>query len=113
MWGVIGGDAVDRAVEEGFEDGVAVGGGAEGWVHFGVGVVRGDGVFGEKEVVRGGFAGDVEALLFSVADEPDGGGGGDVLDVQVGAEVLGPLNVAEEVEVAGDDVELGGGGIAA
>src|SRR5439155_209986 len=94
--GVVGGDAVDGAVEQGGEDGLAVVFGAERRVHLGVGVIglaagdvgtaAHDGLFREGEVVGGGFAGDVEAFGFGGADGGEGAGGGDVLDVEVGAD---------------------------
>ena len=119
--GVVGGDAVDGAVEEGGDDGLTVGLGAEGRVHLGVGVVGqvviqaagGYLFFGEGEVVRGGFAGDVEALFLGFADGAERGGCGDVLDVEVGAEFFFGFDVAEELDVALDDAGLGFDGHAA
>jgi hypothetical protein len=67
----------------------------------------------QGEVVGGGFAGDVEALSLRGADGGEGTRGGDVLDVQVGAQLLGYFYVAEELEVALDDAGFGFDGHAA
>ncbi len=106
--GVVGGEAVDGAVDDALDAGVDVGLGAERRVHFGVGVVAAvegaAGFVGEEEVVRGDFGGDGLAVAFGLADEFDGAGGGDVLDVIAGADAL------VEEEVAGDHEFFGDGG---
>ena len=56
-----------------------------------------------------GFAGDahLEPSALGGADGIEGAGGGDVLDVEVRAEVFAQLDVAQELDVALDDAGLG------
>ncbi len=64
-------------------------------------------------MVRGGLAGDVEALFFGFADGAQCGSGGDVLDVQVGAKVFFGFDVSKQGDVALYDAGLGFDGHAA
>ena len=68
---VVGGDGVNHAVENGLDHGVAVGRGAQGRIHFGVGVVETDVLFGQQEVVRRDFACDAQAVAARLAHGGD------------------------------------------
>ena len=119
--GVVGGEAVDGAVGEALEEGLAVGLRAQGRVHLGIGVegdrsiraAGADRLVGEREVVGSDLAGDVQAVSLGPADGVQGEGGGDVLHVQVRADAFGGEDVPDELDVAFDDAGFGFGGIAA
>ncbi len=67
--GVVGGDEVEGAVEQAFEEGLVVGFGAEGRVHFVVGIEVADVFVREEEVVWGDFCCDFDiAARFPPAD---------------------------------------------
>ena len=65
---VVGGDAVDRAVQQRLDQGEAIGLGTQRWIHLGVGVVVADRPLVEREVVRRGLAGDVQALALRLTN---------------------------------------------
>ncbi len=109
--GVVGGEAVDGAVDDALDAGVDVGPGAEGGIHFGIGVVAAvegaAGFVGEKEVVRSNLGGDGLAVALGLADEFDGAGGGDVLDVVACADAFIEEEIACDHEFLGDGGETG------
>ena len=65
---VIGGNGIDHAIENGFDHGVAVGGGAQRRIHFGIGAVKAHVLFSEQEVMRRNLAGDAQAIAPRLAD---------------------------------------------
>ena len=68
MGSVIGSDAIDGAVEQPFQHGAAVGFGAQGRIHLGIGVVLADRVLGQHEMMRRHLAGDVQAIAPGAAN---------------------------------------------
>ncbi len=123
--GVVGGDAVDGAVEQGFDDRETVVLVAQGWVHLGVGVVGGccgrrsrPRLAGDRLSVRVKWCGAASQVTcrpccLAMRMAWRAFGCRYVLDVEVGAECLRSLDVAEEVDVALDDAGLGLDGHAA
>ena len=104
MRGVVGHDAVHRAVDNRVDDGLGICSGAQRRVHLESGVVVvADCVFREEHVVRGDLAGDVDASGLACADELDTVAGGEVLNMQVRA------GEPRELDVAGDVDLLAGG----
>ena len=102
--GVVGADDVDGAVGQRGAQGLDIGVGAQRRVDLVDGVVAAGELVREPEVVRGDLGRDVDAAGLGPADDLHGSGGGDVADVQPGADVLG------EQHVAGNDAFLGDGG---
>ncbi len=100
--GVVGGDDVEDAVDETLQERGVVGSGAQGRVHFVVGVVVADVLVIEDEVVGGDLAGDADAAVFGAANGVHAERGGDVLDVEVDADVFGEANVAGDADFFAD-----------
>lgn len=103
--GVVGGDHVEGAIQQAFQQGFVVGLRPQGRVHFVVGVEVTDVLVGEEEVVGRDLGGDFHvAARFPPADRFHAHFRGDVLDVDMGAGGVG------EADVAVDDDLLGAGG---
>ncbi len=103
--GVVGGDHVEGAVEQAFEEGLVVRLGAQRGVHFVMGIELADVLVGEEEVVGGDLGGDFDvAPGLPPADGFHAHFRGDVLDVDVCAGGVG------EADIAIDDDFLGAGG---
>ena len=93
--GVVGGDALDRAVAQPLDQRLAVALFAQRRVHLRpVRVEAADRLVGEAEVVRAGLGADLHAGGLGGADRLDRLGGGEVLDVDAGALVAGQGGVA-------------------
>ena len=113
---MVGGDRVDRAVDDAGDERLGVRSGAQRRVNLEAGVVGTvDGVLGEEHVMRGGLAGHGQALGLGGADHLQALGGGDVLDVQLGTGELGDHDVAHDLELLAlrrpaEQTEAGGNG---
>ena len=98
---VVGGDDVDGAVGETGPQRLGVGGSAQGRVDLVDRVVGRGQVVGEEQVVGADLGGDVPPRRLGLPDDLDRPGGGDVADVEAGADVGG------QQAVAGDHCLLG------
>ena len=94
------------AVEDALDHGVSVGGRAQRRVHFGVGVVEADVLFGEQEMMRRDFAGDAQSVAARLANGGDRRGSGRVGHVQVDARVA---KFGDKADVALDETAFGFG----
>ena len=65
---VVGGNCVDDAVENAFDHGVAVSGGTQRRIHFGVCRVEAHVFLSEQEMMRSDFAGDAQSAAPRLAD---------------------------------------------
>ena len=110
--GVVGGDALDRAVAQALDQGLAIGLGAQRRVHLeALRVEAAHLLVGEAEVVRRGLAADLHAGRLGRAHGLDRLGGGEVLDVDAAALVAGERGVAGDhrrLRDRGDAVEAEG-----
>lgn len=113
--GVVGDEAVDRAVAQAGEAGVDIGAGAEGRIHLEIRVVGRACVLGQEQVMRADLGGDAGAVALGPADQLDRAGGADVgdvvaagglareTDVALGHDFLGRGGDAGEAEAGGGD----------
>src|SRR5258708_33400387 len=92
--GVVGGDAIDRAVEQAGEQRGAVFGGAQRRIHLEIRVVLSDVFIDQREVMRGDLAGYVDAFPSRGGDSAQGGASREVGDMKVSAGFFGQANVA-------------------
>ena len=97
MRGVVGDDAVERAVLQSFDDGEPVLLLADGRVDFGVRIEGGNHLVGEREIVRAGLRRDLYAARLCLADELHAAVCGDVADMHGQRQALG------KADLAGDD----------
>ena len=94
---VIGGDAIDRAVDDAGDDRLDVGCAVRsGGITLVARVVFGAGLVGEREVVRSDLAGDRQAAALGLAHERDRAADRHVRDVVPGAGPLDQLDVARD-----------------
>ena len=91
---VIGGDGVDRAVPQTGAQRLDVRRRAQRRVDLGVGVVTLDGLVGQREVMRTGLGGHVQALVLGAPQEADRFRAAHVLHVQVRAAQRRQLDIA-------------------
>lgn len=97
---VIGNDHVDGTVDDALTNGFGVLVGAQRRIDLERGVVGlVQVVLGQEHVVRGGLAGNLNASGLTGTHDLQTMGGGDVLDVQLGAGQLGDLDVAGDLEL--------------
>ena len=101
VWGVVGGEDVEGAVFDAGDDGKPVRLGAEGRVHLEVGVVGGDALLGEGDVVGRGLTSDAQSARFGAAKNLDRVTRGDVLHVDVRSGVFGEDAVARYDKILG------------
>lgn len=115
--GVVGDEAVDRAVGQAGQAGVDVGPRAERRIHLVVRVVGRAGVLGQQQVMRADLGADALAGGFGPADQLDRAGGADVGDVVADAGGRGQADVALGHDFLGRGRDAGqaeaGGGDAA
>ena len=97
---MIGDDSVDGAVDDALTDGLGVLVGAQRRVDLERGVVGlVQVVLGQEHVVRSGLAGNLNTSGLTGTHDLQAMGGGDVLNVQLGAGQLGDLDVAGDLEL--------------
>ena len=101
---MVRGQRIDRTVEQPGKQRFIVRRGAQGRIHFEIGVIVRDIVLVEQQVVRRYLAGDADAVLFGPADDVESARGGDMLDMDARPCETGQL------EVAGDADFLAAGG---
>ena len=99
MRSVVGDDAVDGAVDDAGQQGIAVFLGTQGRIDLQGGVVIvADGIFVQEQVMRGRLAGYLQAFRFSCTDHFQAACGGDVLNVQRAAGQTGQGDVAGDLD---------------
>ncbi len=101
---VVGGDAADGAVEDPPDKGLAIRLGAQGGIHFKMGIVAEEGLIGKGKMVGGDLGGNAVAATSRVADDVHGMSAGDMLKVDVSA------GIVREDGIPHDDDILGSGG---
>ena len=90
---MVGGDHVDRSVQQSLQQCFAVGGGAQGGIHLEAPVLA-ECILVQHQVVRCRLAGDVDAICLGTPDQPDALAGGDVADMVGTARFAAQLNIA-------------------
>ena len=97
---MVGDDDVDGTVDDALTDSLGILLGAQRRIDLERGVVGLiQVVLGQEHVVRGGLAGDLHASRLTGTHELQAMGGGDVLDVQLGAGQLGDLDIAGDLQL--------------
>ena len=100
MRSMVGHDRVDCTVDDALANRLGIGLGAQRRIDLECSVVSlVDIVLGKEHVVRGRLAGNADALLLGTTDELEAMGGGNMLDVQLGAGKFGHLDVASDLNL--------------
>ena len=114
MGRVVGGNGVDGAVAQAFDQGLAVLGAAQRGIHLEAAVLL-QVVFAQRQVVRARLAGHAHAAPLGFANQRHALGAGDVADVVAAAGLPGEFQVAFDLApfaLGADALVAVGGGIA-
>ncbi len=98
---MIGADTVKRAIPQAGDDGFPVRRGAQRRVHLQVGIVGAECLLGQSDVVRRRLSRDVDAVPLRPANKLNRHRRADVLQVDMGAGVVGEDYVARDYDVLG------------